>query len=260
MRILNKFNILELVVACFLILIYSPGALSITSEVSPDHISVGSLYRGSKIVINGETEADKEIIIKINSPAIKAHLRKKGKALGILWMNIGELEFNPASDVYLIYTTGDIDGILSESEQEKFAIGYDAFKKIVDVSPVSDDAEKEKWVEEFIRFKEKKDVYGVFPGKIETETIGDKKSYNLTVDWPYEAPPQEYRVSVYAVKDNVVHDRSESPLIVEKVGVLRFLSNMAFNNALIYGIISIIIAVAAGFLVSLIFKAGSRSH
>lgn len=261
MRVINKFKILfTFSTTSLMILIFASNALSITAEVSPDHISVNSLYHGSKIVITGETAADREIIIKIGSPEVKAHLRKKGKIGAVLWMNVGELEFSPVSDVYLVYSTQEINKILSESEQDKYVVGYDALKRVVEVSPVNNEAEKEKWFKEFIKFKEKNKVYGVFPGKIETRSNGDRKTYNLTLDWPYEALPQGYSVNVYSVKDSVIQDLTEKSLEVEKVGMLKFLSNMAFNNAVIYGIISLIIAISAGFLVSLIFKGGRRGH
>ncbi|NOZ67684.1 MAG: hypothetical protein GXP46_00210 [Deferribacteres bacterium] len=259
MSILNRFKIfLILNITVLMLLSSASDVLSTTATVSPDSIKVDSFYHGSKITIKGETEADKEIIIKISSPPIKTSLRKKGKAAGILWMNIGELEFHPVPDVYFIYSTQDINTILGESEQDKYTIGYDAFKRLVEVSPVSDDAEKKKWVEEFIKFKEKNKVYGVFPGKIEASTGNGKKTYTLVLDWPYQAPPQEYTISIYAVKDGVVQYRTEQPLIVEKTGALRFLSNMAFNNAAVYGIVSIIIAIVAGFVVSLIFRGESK--
>ena len=261
MNFLNKYKILSILSAAgLMILIFVSSALSITSKISPNNIYVDSFYRGSKVTITGETEAGMELIIKISSPEGKVHLRKKGKAGGVLWMNVGELEFNPVTDVYLIYTTKEINKILSETEQDKYAIGYEAFKRLVEVSPVENETEKGKWVKEFIKFKERYRIYGVFPGKIETRPNGDKIAYNLVVDWPYEALPLEYKVSVYAVKDNAVQDHTENFLVVKKVGALKFLSNMAFNNAVIYGIISIIIAIAAGFIVSLIFKGGRGGH
>ena len=155
MRIMNKLNILKLIAAISLILFSGSNALSITAEVSPDHISVNSLYHGSKVTITGETTAGNEIIVKISSPAGKAHLRKKGKAGGILWMNVGELEFNPVSDVYLVYSTKDPNTLLTSEQQDTYAVGYDAFRRIVEVSPVSSEDEKEKWIKEFIKFRKK---------------------------------------------------------------------------------------------------------
>jgi hypothetical protein len=242
------------------IMLIASNALSITSEVSPDHIPVNSLYHGSKVVVTGKAAVDEEIIVKFSSPAKQAHYRKKGKAGGLLWMNVGELEFNPVSDVYIVYSTQDIPRILSVEEQDRYALGYDAFRRIVEVSPVSNEEEKEMWVKEFIKFKEMNRTYGVITGKIETRTENDTKTYSLTIDWPYQAAPQEYSVSVYAVKDNTIQDHRESSLKIEKVGALNFISNMAFNRAPFYGIISILIAIAAGFIVSVIFKGGGGGH
>ncbi len=243
-----------------LIMLTTSGAFSLTSKVSPDYIPVNSLYHGSQVVVSGEAAPDEEVIIKFSSPAKKADLHKKGKGGGLLWMNVGELEFKPVSDVYLLYSSQNIAGIVSVEQQDEYALGYDAFRRMLEVSPVSSEEEKEMWVKEFIRFKEKNKIYGVFTGKIETQTENNIKTYSLKVDWPYQAPPQEYTVSVYAVKNNTIQDHRESSLKMEKVGALNFISNMAFNKAPFYGVISILIAIAAGFIVSVIFKGGGGSH
>lgn len=236
------------------------GAFAVTSEVTPDRVSVNSLYHGSKVVVTGEADAGEDIIIKFSSPEKKAHLRKKGKTGGLLWMNVGELEFDPVSDVYLVYSTKNIDSILSPDQQDRYVLGYNAFKRLVEVSPVRDEAEKKKWVDEFLKFKEKNRVYGIFEGKVQTDTKGDRETFTVTVDLPYQAPPQEYIVSVYGVKNNSVQDFKETPLVVETVGALNLISNMAFHKASMYGIVSILIAIAAGFIVSVIFKGGGGGH
>ena len=260
MGIFNKLYICILVIASAVILFFTADSFSITSSIVPERIAVNSLYHGSRIVISGETEADRDIILKISSPEVQTNFHKKGKAGGVLWMNIGGLEFNPVPYVYLIYTTKDINSMLSESQRDVYVIGYDAFRRHVNVSPAANDAEKENWLGEFIKFKEKEKVYGVFPGTVEIKNSGDKTAYNLFLDWPYEAPPMEYTISVYAVKDGAITDSTEKSLVVEKTGLLKFLSDMAFNHEIIYGIISIIIAVVAGFIVSLLFKGKSGVH
>jgi uncharacterized protein (TIGR02186 family) len=239
---------------------FASGACAVTSEVTPDRISVNSLYHGSTVVVTGEVDAGEDIIVKFSSPEKKAHLRKKGKTGGLLWMNVGELEFDPVSDVYLVYSTKNIDSILSPDQQDRYVLGYDAIKRLVEVSPVTDEAEKEKWVDEFLKFKEKNRTYGIFEGDIQTDTKNNRKTFTVTVDLPYQAPPQEYMVTVYGVKNNSVQDRKETPLPVKTVGALNFISTMAFQNAPMYGIVSILIAIAAGFIVSVIFKGGGGGH
>jgi len=260
MRIPIKITLLPVLFLCVITLFAASDALSITASLSPDHISVNSLYHGGRIEIAGETGADSEVIIKITSPEKKEHLRKKGKAGGVLWMNVGELEFSPVSDVFLVYSTGDVDKLLSREQQDNYGIGYGALKRNINVEPVENEADKEKWVAEFIKLKEKNRVYGEFVNKIKTVAEGDKKTYSLAMDWPYQAPPQEYNITVYEVKDDAVLGQAGAVLNIEKVGALKFISDMAFHKEVIYGIASILIAIAAGFIVSVIFKGGGGGH
>ncbi len=249
-----------LTAACFLVMFSVQTVHSITSEISPSRIAVDSLYHGSSVVVSGETDAEDEIIIKFSSPKKEILLRKKGKRSGLLWMNVGELELNPVPDVYLVYATGDINSMLNEDQQDRFMLGYDTFRRVVEVTPVSGETEKEKWIREFLHFKEKNKVYGIVSGQIETQTEGSRKTFNLSINWPYQAPPQDYTVGTYAVRDGIVLDYKETTLSVEKVGALKYISDKAYNSSAAYGIISILIAIASGFIVSIIFKGGGGGH
>ncbi|GBE06603.1 MAG TPA: hypothetical protein ENH45_01050 [Nitrospirae bacterium] len=260
MRIIKGFNIKALLLAGCLMLIPVPDAFSVTFKVSPEHIAVDSLYHGSRVSITGEVGADEEVIVKVTSEEHKVDLRKKGKKMGLLWMNVGELEIEPVSDVYLLFSTRDINEILNPEQQNSYVIGYGSLKKIVSLVPVSDEAEKEKWFDEFIKFKENDNIYGVFPGTIDVISSGEEKKFKIDVDWPYQAPPQEYKVSAYTVKNGLISGESNATLIVEKTGALRFLSEMAFNKAAVYGVVSIFIAIFAGFIVSMVFKGGGGGH
>ena len=260
MRILNKFTLLKVLALGVITLFAVSNAFPITVGLSPDHISVNSLYHGGKLEISGTTDGDSEVIIKITSAEKKVHLRKKGKAGGVLWMNVGELEFNPVSDVFLVYSTGDIDKMLSKDQQDKYVLGYGALKRSISVEPVENEADKEKWVDEFIKLKQKNKIYGEFAGQIKTMSEGAGKTYTLAINWPYQAPPQDYNINVYEVKNDVVQGQAEAVLKIEKVGALKYISDMAFHKETIYGIASILIAIAAGFIVSVIFRGGGGSH
>jgi Putative transmembrane protein (Alph_Pro_TM) len=78
--------------------------------------------------------------------------------------------------------------------------------------------------------------------------------------WPYQAAPGDYLVTVYAVKNGKVVEQAESKVNVEQVGTVKTLATMAKNSAAFYGILSIGIALGAGFGVSLVFRKGGGSH
>ncbi len=134
-------------------------------------------------------------------------------------------------------------------------------EKHVEVIPVGNEEEKAKWFNEFIRYKENSKVYAISSGKIETKTNENgQQEYYILTDWPYQAQPGDYLVTVYAVKNGKVVEQADSHVNVEQIGMVKTLATMAKNNAAFYGILSIGIALGAGFGVGLVFRKGGGSH
>ena len=126
--------------------------------------------------------------------------------------------------------------------------------------PISDKIESpamevdaRKWFPEFVKFKEKDRLYTVQAG---TVTRTDAGGYRLEVDWPFQAPPGDYAVEVFAVSGGRVVEHGECTLTVARSGMVARLSTLAFNSAPLYGLIAIVVAMASGFAVGAVFKGG----
>lgn len=225
----------------------------ITCEVIPDVISIDSFYHGAKLLITGKSDPKDEIIIVISSPTGESSLKYMGKAAGLFWMKIGDMEFKPVSNVYLVYTTGKLEEITTPAERMKRRLGYDALKSQIEITSSKGPVDKERWFNEFIKFKEKDRLYGVNEGVVVKDGKG---GYSLKINWPYQAPPETYTIEAFAVRDGIAYAKATQELIIKKTGMVKLLSDLAFKNAAIYGLIAIIIAMIAGLVVGLIFKGG----
>jgi hypothetical protein len=140
-------------------------------------------------------------------------------------------------------------------------IGYPALEKHVSVTPAANEEEKAKWFTEFVKYKEASNVYVSSSGKISTTTKADgRQEYYILTDWPYQAAPGDYLVTVYAVKNGKIVEQAEAKVNVEQVGLVKTLATMAKNSTAFYGILSIGIALGAGFGVGLVFRKGGGSH
>ena len=62
------------------------------------------------------------------------------------------------------------------------------------------------------------------------------------------------------MKDGKVVDQAESRVLVEQAGIVKTLAGMAKNKAALYGLISIVSALGAGFGVGLVFRKGGGAH
>jgi hypothetical protein len=176
-------------------------------------------------------------------------------------MNVGQLKFEKTPNFYEVFSTKKLEDILSREEMEKYVIGYSALKSHVEITPAMNDAEKDTWFSEFVKYKEDSRLYTTSSGKIETKRAADgKQEYYILTDWPYQAAPGDYLVTVYAVKDQKVVEQAEARVKVEQAGLVKTLATMAGSNAAVYGFLSIGIALSAGFGVGMVFRKGGGSH
>lgn len=267
----TKFNIQNSIfkIAIFLIFeflilnfeLVSPAAAMLTAKANHDHITIDFFYHGSTVSVKGLSEPGTDLVIKITSPEGHQLLKKKGKVGGMLWMNVGQLKFENTPNFYEVFSTRKLEDILSAEEMDRNVIGFPALAKHVEITPVANEEEKAKWFDEFVKFKEDSRVYTSSSGNIKTSMNAEgKQEYFIMTDWPYQAQPGDYLVTVYAVKDHKVVEQATSNVNVAQVGMVKSLAGMAKNMPAMYGFLSIGVALSAGFGVSMVFRKGGGSH
>ncbi|MEW6410158.1 MAG: TIGR02186 family protein [Nitrospirota bacterium] len=250
-------------IVCFLfglIITETMASAELTVKINHDHIKVDFFYHGDKIGISGVSDSIGDLIVKITSPEGHQALRKKGKVAGLLWMNVGELKFERTPTLYFLHSTRKLEDILSQDEMDKYVIGYPALKRHVEITPIANEDEKMKWFNELVKYKESSRLYSTSSGKISISSKSGRRQYLIDLNWPYQAPPGDYTVTVYSVKDNKVVEKAEAKILVEQVNIVKALADMAKDKGAFYGMIAIIIALAAGFGVGIIFRKGRGSH
>lgn len=236
------------------------AAAEISLTANHDHITIDFFYHGSTVSARGLVEPGTDVVIKIAGPDGKETLKQKGRTAGVLWMNVGTLHFEKTPNLYEIYSTRPIEQILTPEEAEREVIGYGALSKHLELEPVTSPEDREKWVGEFIKFKEESKLYASSTGKIATESKDGRQAYYIKTEWPFQAPPGDYTVTAYAVRDGKVIEKVVKQVDVKQVGIVRTLSKMAKNNGALYGLLSIVMALGAGFGVGLVFRKGGGAH
>lgn len=229
-------------------------------KANHDHIKIDFFYHGSSVSVRGASDPGTDLIIKIASPEGHETLKKKGKVAGFLWMNVGDLKLEHAPNLYMVHSTGRLDEMLNAGDLERHVIGYPALKKHIGIAPAANQAEKDMWFSEFLKLKQDSNLYAMSEGKISVTKGGGKQNYYVLLDWPYQAPPGDYTVTVYAVKDKIITDTAEATVKVAQVGLVETLSSMAKKNAALYGFISVAAALGAGFGVGMVFRKGGGAH
>lgn len=241
--------------------LHGEALAALTAKANHDHIAIDFAYHGSTVTVRGESEAGVDLVVKITAPDGEQVMKKKGKVAGFLWMNVGSLHLRNAPNLYEVFSTRRLDEILTPEERATHVIGYDALERRVEIEPAGTAPERAKWFREFVGFKESSRLYAEASGRIATKALGNgRQGYLLATDWPYQTPPGEYTVTVFAIEGGKVTDQAECEVHVEQIGVVKALASMARESAALYAIVSIAIALSAGFGVGVVLRKGGGAH
>lgn len=256
----KNFGLTLFIALCIAALSWGVSFAELTATANHDHINVDFFYHGGTVSVRGISDPGTDLIIKIASPEAHQALKQKGKVGGLLWMNVGELKFEKVPNFYSLHTSRKLEDMLDQAEIEKYVIGYSALEKHASISPVASQEEKDRWFNEFLKFKQASNLYTTSSGKISTTTKDGKQNYYILTEWPYQAAPGDYIVTVYAVKDRKVVEKAETKVQVQQVGTIKTLAGMAKNQGALYGLLSVLAALGAGFGVGMVFRKGGGAH
>jgi uncharacterized protein (TIGR02186 family) len=87
-----------------------------------------------------------------------------------------------------------------------------------------------------------------------TITMMSDRLFRTSLHFPSNAPTGTYIVEVYLFRDGTVASAVIVPFVISKLGVGADITEFAKNFAWIYGLISIALAVGAGWGASAVFR------
>lgn len=250
----------------FASLVSPPPALraeqSVTVNLEPASVNISAFYNGTNVTVQGEAPADAELLIRLSGTRHDVTLKKKGKVGGLLWMNVGEVTFANAPSVYLLYTSkglGEMAAAENQNRWHNLGLGFEAIRQEIEVLPVPND--KEVVFKEFMKLKKHEDLYKLEPDAVHFSGAGGAmKSYTATIHVPPKLKPDTYQVDVIAVNGDEIVEVANTQLTLTQIGFPAFLSSMAFGSALVYGIMSVVIAIFAGLGMSMVFRSKGGAH
>ena len=138
--------------------------VSLTTKLEPNVVLIGSFFNGVSISVSGKVSAENEVLVVLKGRSEDLTLKKKGRALGVLWMNLGEVTFRQVPNIYLLSTSKGLDEFAraNPGQWEQLGLGFESFKKNIDITPRL--AEKDSLIQEFLKLKQSQGLYAARPG------------------------------------------------------------------------------------------------
>jgi uncharacterized protein (TIGR02186 family) len=236
-----------------------PANSMVSSKVKhePNLIAIGAFFNGTQLTVSGKIAAENEVVVIVTGKQEELTLKKKGKALGLLWMNMGDVHFKKVPNLYILYSSkGMMELAASDAKTyEQLGIGFESLKREMEIE--APQAEKTFLTQEFLKLKKKQGLYASHQGEISFEQKnGTEKSFSAAVWIPPRIRPGEYQVQVMEILNGIIVDKSMDQLKVKEEGIPSMISSLAFNHSLFYGFLAVLIAVAAGLAMDFFFGTG----
>jgi uncharacterized protein (TIGR02186 family) len=231
--------------------------VSATAKNEPNLIAIGALFNGTQLTVSGNVGIKNDVVVLVSGKQEALALKKKGKALGLLWMNLGDVHIKNVPNVYLLYSS---KSNMESAEQnpntwEKLGFGIEYLKKEMEIE--APQAERDMMANEFLKLKQKHGLYAFHPGEIRFEQKNEtEKSFAAAVWIPPRIPFGEFQITVMEINNGHIIDTAKHELKVKEEGIPLMLSSLAFNHSLLYGFFAVFIAVVAGLAMDFFFGTG----
>jgi len=242
----NKLKFLVFIIIFFFTKLISAEAYF---NLSQNDIKIETDFNGKEIIIFGILNDDQETLIAIKGPEKKALIQKKERILGF-WFNTKQITYNKVPSIFFIASSANLEDILPMSTIIKEELSFDLLleNKLSQRNFISD-VSLEVWKDNFVRIKKNKNLFKQY----KVEKI-DNKLFQTQVFFPAESIPGEYKVQVYQIKNNIILNKKEKIITLQKSGIGSRIYDFAHKNAAAYGFFTIIFAVLSGFLAATLFR------
>ena len=229
--------------------------------MSSDTISITTSFDGSELLIFGAVKREEpiaegdplEVIIAVQGPKEPLTLRRKEKKFGI-WVNTDAVDIDLAPSFYAISTSGPFGDILSDVEDLRHHVSIP--RAIRSVGAPMNVTNSQSFTEALIRIRTKNDLYQLNENSV---SFDEQTLFRTSIALPADLTEGDYVTRILLTRDGKVVSSLETALDVRKVGLEKFLYDLSRQRPLVYGIMSLAIAIIAGWGASAVFQIFRRT-
>jgi len=229
----------------------------VVAGLSQNRVSITTNFDGSEILIFGAVKraapvpdgaGDLDVVIAVAGPSEPVTVRRKERVAGI-WVNTDAVEVDEAPSFYAVATSGPFDAVLSNVEDLRHRVSL--VRAIRSVGAPESVSNAEDFTAALMRIRTRDALYQLHEDTVE---LTEDTLFRTSIALPANLREGDYTVRIFLTRGGVVVDHHETVIFVQKVGLERFLYTLAHERPLAYGILSLAIAIAAGWLASAVFR------
>ena len=240
-----------------LLFLATPAAAeSVVLGLSQNEIAITTSFDGSEILIFGAVKRDVpvpegpplEVIVTVAGPSEPVTVRRKEKRFGI-WVNTDAVEVDHAPSFYAVATSGLLRNVLSTTEDLRYRISVPRAIRSVGAPMTITDAPS--FTDALIRIRSNSELYQLMENHV---AVDEQTLFRGRIELPAALTEGAYQTRIFLTREGKVISSYETAIDVRKVGLERWLYALSRNQPMLYGLMSLAIAIFAGWSASAAFS------
>jgi uncharacterized protein (TIGR02186 family) len=226
--------------------------------LSNQRVAISSNFTGADLAVFGIVERDDQsvarsgnydVVVTVRGPREAITIRRKD-AFGPIWINRDQQKFVGVPTLLAIYATRPLASVISEPLRRRSQIGIAAIvggSEFTYERGIVDDAFRAA----LVRIKARDSLYVEQGRGVEFVT---ETAFRLRIPLPATAPLGDYDVEAALVSGGAVLARETTHFTLSKAGFEEQITALARDHAFIYGLATAAMALAFGWIASVIFR------
>jgi uncharacterized protein (TIGR02186 family) len=244
---------MRLLVLVLVLLALPARAGEIVGALSQNRVALTANFTGSEILIFGairqdaariEADAPFDVVIAVEGPRQPVAIRRKARVFGI-WVNTEVAYMGSVPSFYAVATTAPLAQILDPAEDARLRISPQ--QAIRPEQILGDVADPEAFSEALLRLRSRAEAYLVLDRWV---FLDRDILFRANVRLPANLTEGAYTTRMYLIREGVVVHQFRTAIFVRKEGLERWLSQIAFDQPWLYGLMALALALVAGWAAS----------
>lgn len=229
-------------------------------SLSNHRVSITPYYTGEELVLFGNVERDADtpavrppydVVVTVTGPRSSLVTRRKERTFGI-WVNVDSRQFENVPGYLSISSNRPFEEIASPDVLRRQQIGLNNTLLTQRVGPdLADVVPSDPFRAAFVRLK---DAHGLYGESTSGVTFLSPTLFRAGIPLPGEVPIGTYEVEVKLLSGGVLLTRTQTAFEIVKVGFEQVVADAARHNGLLYGLATMMMALATGWLASVVFR------
>jgi hypothetical protein len=259
-----------LLAACFSLAPFGAGSAETSSFVATRRVNVSLAFSGQRVFLYGEApEGTVRVVSVIEGPTgSPVRLLQKGR-VAFFWLGVRQYRLGGVPGLYLVDANcplcnrpSDCPHATDEASWNRvlaplgYAAGRSALRDRADLECLSGPLKNGELDTVLNGYWEVQAGRGLFAVKGNAVRLNAARSYYHTFSLPPQSPDGRYLIATYFLSGDSLLAVEGNELFVRKAGLIATLSRLAEKRAAVYGVVTILIALAAGWVAGTLFRRG----